>query len=281
MLYIQFCILIILTGVYMSEPIMRLKFLFFGNCYVDVYIYVFIFYLWHQIINGQFTGTCSTWGENRKLSNPSSRYKHRFWRHNKSSACSTGMMPACCTIIYYRIRMWSNNRVTYTWHHQAAGNQAMGGGGPHVMGNRNVPRPMQMVGMQRMQQQQNMSAYNLASQAGMVNPGNIPMQQQQQQRGVAAQPQHQQVSYLYIYFVFDYLSSCSSFFAILWRGCFLWNQLRRKDGLNMPGYPQQKSRRFWGKSSDMNHNTRMTLCFSKSTCSFPQDMQLFSVWNVP
>nr|GEW62888.1 cyclin-dependent kinase E-1 [Tanacetum cinerariifolium] len=66
-------------------------------------------------------------------------------------------------------------------------------------------------------QQQNMAAYNLASQAGMGgtmnNPGNIPMQ-----RGVAAQPHQQQQQQQ--------------------------NQLRRKDGMGMPGYPQQKSRRF-------------------------------------
>lgn len=99
---------------------------------------------------------------------------------------------------------------------QASGNQLSGAmGGPHVMGNRNVPRPVHMVGIQRIQQQQqqqNMAAYNLASQAGMggaMNPGNIPMQ-----RGVAAQPHQQQ------------------------------QQLRRKDGMGMPGYPQQKSRRF-------------------------------------
>lgn len=71
-----------------------------------------------------------------------------------------------------------------------------GMGGTHMMGNRNVPRPVHMVGgmqrIQQQQQQQNMSAYNLASQAGMgggtaINPGNIPMQ-----RGVAAQPHQQQ-----------------------------------------------------------------------------------------
>lgn len=97
---------------------------------------------------------------------------------------------------------------------QASGNQVSGNmGGPHVMANRNAPRPMHMVGVQRMQQQ-NMAAYNLASQAGMggaINPGNIPMQ-----RGVAAQPHQQQQQ----------------------------QQLRRKDGMGMPGYPQQKSRRF-------------------------------------
>lgn len=101
---------------------------------------------------------------------------------------------------------------------QASGNQVAGGmGGPHVMGNRNIPRPMHMPGVQRMQQQ-NMAAYNLASQAGMGgtmnNPGNIPMQ-----RGVAAQPHQQQQQQQQ-------------------------NQLRRKDGMGMPGYPQQKSRRF-------------------------------------
>nr|XP_033515306.1 cyclin-dependent kinase E-1-like [Nicotiana tomentosiformis]XP_033515307.1 cyclin-dependent kinase E-1-like [Nicotiana tomentosiformis] len=94
----------------------------------------------------------------------------------------------------------------------SSGNAASGGmQGPHVMPNRTVPRPMPMVNMQRMQPQA-MSAYNLASQAGMgagMNPGNMPMQ-----RGVAAQA-HQQ-------------------------------QMRRKDpGMGMPGYPpQQKSRRF-------------------------------------
>nr|XP_043612917.1 cyclin-dependent kinase E-1 [Erigeron canadensis] len=94
---------------------------------------------------------------------------------------------------------------------QQASNQSGGMGGPHAMANRNAPRPVHMVGVQRMQQQ-NMAAYNLASQAGMgsaMNPGNIPIQ-----RGVAAQPHQQQ------------------------------QQLRRKDGMGMPGYPQQKSRRF-------------------------------------
>lgn len=93
-----------------------------------------------------------------------------------------------------------------------SGNAASGGmHGPHVMPTRSVPRPMQMINMQRMQSQ-GVSAYNLASQAGMgagMNPGNMPMQ-----RGVSAQA-HQQ-------------------------------QMRRKDpGMGMPGYPpQQKSRRF-------------------------------------
>ncbi|XP_055828862.1 cyclin-dependent kinase E-1-like isoform X2 [Solanum dulcamara] len=94
----------------------------------------------------------------------------------------------------------------------SSGNATSGGmHGPHVMPTRSVPRPMQMVNMQRMPPQ-GMSAYNLASQAGMgagMNPGNMPMQ-----RGVSAQA-HQQ-------------------------------QMRRKDpGMGMPGYPpQQKSRRF-------------------------------------
>ncbi|KAB2614418.1 cyclin-dependent kinase E-1-like [Pyrus ussuriensis x Pyrus communis] len=75
--------------------------------------------------------------------------------------------------------------------------------------NRSVPRPM--LNMQRMQPQ-GMTAYNLASQAGMggaMNPASMPMQ-----RGVA-QAHHQQ-------------------------------QLRRKDnGMGVTGYPpQQKSRRF-------------------------------------
>ncbi|XP_029125272.1 cyclin-dependent kinase E-1 isoform X1 [Cajanus cajan] len=75
--------------------------------------------------------------------------------------------------------------------------------------NRSVPRPMNVVGMQRMPPQA-MAAYNLTSQAAMgdgMNPGGIS-----KQRGVpqAHQPQ----------------------------------QLRRKDQMGMPGYPaQQKSRR--------------------------------------
>ncbi|XP_075514683.1 cyclin-dependent kinase E-1-like isoform X1 [Primulina tabacum] len=95
----------------------------------------------------------------------------------------------------------------------SSGNAASGGmqGGPHVMQTRSVPRPMPMVGVQRMQPP-GIPAYNLASQAGMggVNPGGIPMQ-----RGVAPQA-HQQ------------------------------HQLRRKDpGMGMSGYPpQQKSRRY-------------------------------------
>ncbi|KAK4341039.1 hypothetical protein RND71_039540 [Anisodus tanguticus] len=94
----------------------------------------------------------------------------------------------------------------------SSANAASGGmQGPHVMPTRSVPRPMQMVNMQRMQPE-GMSAYNLDSQAGMgagMNPGNMPMQ-----RGVSAQA-HQQ-------------------------------QMRRKDpGMGIPGYPpQQKSRRF-------------------------------------
>lgn len=74
----------------------------------------------------------------------------------------------------------------------SSGNAASGGmHGPHVMPTRSVPRPMQMVNMPRMQPQ-GMSAYNLASQAGMgagMNPGNMPMQ-----RGVAAQAHQQQVA---------------------------------------------------------------------------------------
>lgn len=49
-----------------------------------------------------------------------------------------------------------------------------------------MPRPMPMVGMQRMQPP-GIPTYNLASQAGMGNPGGIPMQ-----RGVPPQPQQQQ-----------------------------------------------------------------------------------------
>ncbi|KAM0974098.1 hypothetical protein FF1_017346 [Malus domestica] len=90
----------------------------------------------------------------------------------------------------------------------SSGNAVSGNmSGAHV--GRSVPRPM--VNMQRMQPQ-GMTAYNLASQAGMggaMNPGGLPIP-----RGVA-QAHHQQ-------------------------------QLRRKDnGMGMPGYPpQQKSRRF-------------------------------------
>lgn len=62
--------------------------------------------------------------------------------------------------------------------------------GAHVGMNRSVPRPM--LNMPRMQPQ-GMTAYNLASQAGMgggMNPGGMPMQ-----RGVAAQAHHQQQVY--------------------------------------------------------------------------------------
>ncbi|XP_042022368.1 cyclin-dependent kinase E-1-like [Salvia splendens] len=84
--------------------------------------------------------------------------------------------------------------------------------GAHAMQNRSIPRPMPMVGMQRIQPP-GIPAYNLASQAGMgggVNPGGMPMQ-----RGVSAQAHQQQ-------------------------------QLRRKDpGMGMTGYPpQQKNKRF-------------------------------------
>ncbi|KAL6542464.1 Cyclin-dependent kinase E-1 [Orobanche minor] len=95
----------------------------------------------------------------------------------------------------------------------SSGNSMPGGmAGPHVMQNRSMPRPMAMVGMQRMQPQ-GIPAYGLASQAGIggVNPSGIPVQ-----RGVAAQTHQQQ-------------------------------QMRRKDpGMGMAGYPppQQKSRRF-------------------------------------
>ncbi|KAK6923501.1 hypothetical protein RJ641_011805 [Dillenia turbinata] len=82
--------------------------------------------------------------------------------------------------------------------------------GAHIVPNRSVPRPMPVVGMQRMQPQ-SMAAYNLSAQAGLgsgINPGGIQMP-----RGVAAA--HQQ-------------------------------QLRRKDpSMGMSGYPpQQKSRRY-------------------------------------
>lgn len=75
--------------------------------------------------------------------------------------------------------------------------------GAHSVANRSVPRPMPGVGMQRMPPQ-SMTAYNLASQAGMgmnpggsMNPGGIPMQ-----RGVSAQAhQQQQVGYLQSNFI--------------------------------------------------------------------------------
>lgn len=83
--------------------------------------------------------------------------------------------------------------------------------GSHIVPNRNVPRQMNMVGMQRVQAQ-GIAPYNISSQAGMgggLNPGGIPLP-----RGVAAQGHPQQ-------------------------------QLRRKDPGMLPGYPpQQKSRRF-------------------------------------
>lgn len=75
---------------------------------------------------------------------------------------------------------------------QASSGNAVSGGipGQHVMPNRSIPRPMHMVGMQRMQPQ-GIAGYNMASQAGMggaINPGGIPMQ-----RGVAQAHQQQQV----------------------------------------------------------------------------------------
>ncbi|OVA06933.1 Protein kinase domain [Macleaya cordata] len=95
----------------------------------------------------------------------------------------------------------------------SSGNAVSGSGvAASVVAPRPVPRPMPpMVGMQRMPGQ-GMTAFNLASQAGMpsgMNPGGIPMQR-------AASQAHQQ------------------------------QQMRRKDpGMGMTGYPpQQKSRRF-------------------------------------
>ncbi|XP_010243488.1 PREDICTED: cyclin-dependent kinase E-1 isoform X2 [Nelumbo nucifera] len=82
-----------------------------------------------------------------------------------------------------------------------------------VVAARSVPRPMPMVGMQqRVQPPPGMTAFNLASQAGMgggMNPGSsIPM------RAAAAQAHQQQ-------------------------------QLRRKDaGMGMPGYPPPQKRRY-------------------------------------
>ncbi|KAF5191171.1 cyclin-dependent kinase E-1-like, partial [Thalictrum thalictroides] len=96
----------------------------------------------------------------------------------------------------------------------SSGNAMSGSGVPASMvAARPLPRNMPpMVGMQRMPGP-GMTAYNLASQAAMgggMNPGGIPMQ-----RGPGGQPHQQQ------------------------------QQLRRKDpGMGMPGYPQQKSRRF-------------------------------------
>lgn len=59
---------------------------------------------------------------------------------------------------------------------------------------RSVPRPVNVVGMQRMHHP-GMQAYNLTSQAGMgsgMNPGGIPMQ-----RGVPQGNQQQQVCGLF------------------------------------------------------------------------------------
>ncbi|KAJ8441216.1 hypothetical protein Cgig2_024945 [Carnegiea gigantea] len=60
--------------------------------------------------------------------------------------------------------------------------------GSHIVPNRNVPRQLPMVGMQRIQPQ-GMPPYNISSQAGMggMNPGGIPVQ-----RGVSSQAHQQQ-----------------------------------------------------------------------------------------
>ncbi|XP_057538998.1 cyclin-dependent kinase E-1 isoform X6 [Amaranthus tricolor] len=83
--------------------------------------------------------------------------------------------------------------------------------GSHIVPNRNVPRQMPLVGMQRVQPQ-GIAPYNISSQAGMgggMNPGGMPMQ-----RGVASQVHPQQ-------------------------------QQRRKDPGMLSGYPpQQKPRRY-------------------------------------
>lgn len=61
--------------------------------------------------------------------------------------------------------------------------------GSHIVPNRNVPRQMPLVGIQRVQPQ-GIAPYNILSQAGMgggMNPGGMPMQ-----RGVASQVHPQQ-----------------------------------------------------------------------------------------
>lgn len=61
--------------------------------------------------------------------------------------------------------------------------------GAHAVSNRNVPRPMPGVGMQRMQAQ-GMMTYNFPGQAGAaggMNPANMPMQ-----RGMPGQAHQQQ-----------------------------------------------------------------------------------------
>lgn len=85
------------------------------------------------------------------------------------------MVCVHCSLYNYLDQVSSGNAVS--------GNMS----GAHV--GRSVPRPM--VNMQRMHPQ-GMTAYNLASQAGMggaMNPGGMPMQ-----RGVA-QAHHQQQVY--------------------------------------------------------------------------------------
>ncbi|KAL5704395.1 [pyruvate dehydrogenase (acetyl-transferring)] kinase [Ranunculus cassubicifolius] len=96
----------------------------------------------------------------------------------------------------------------------SSGNAMSGSGaGQPMVAARPMPRNMpQMVGMQQRMPGPGMQAFNLAGQGGMGggmnNPGGMPMQR------AAGQPHQQQ-------------------------------QLRRKDqGMNMPGYPQQKQRRF-------------------------------------
>lgn len=77
--------------------------------------------------------------------------------------------------------------------------------GGHVMPSRSVPRPMPMVGMQRMQPQGMANPYNnLSSQPGM-NPGSIPMQ-----RGLSAQAHQQQQQQVHFF-------SFITFFDSLWR----------------------------------------------------------------
>lgn len=81
-----------------------------------------------------------------------------------------------------------------------------------------MPRPMHMVGMQRVPTTGMTTAFNVASQAGIVPPnsGSIPMQ-----RGAAAhahqqQQQQQQVIFVAIFsfFCFMHLISFDLYFAI-------------------------------------------------------------------
>lgn len=92
---------------------------------------------------------------------------------------------------YYTLFMKKLLLFTGISHFQASSGNAVGSIGVGPVGNpRGVPRPMPMVGMQRMPAP-GMTAYGIPSQADIsgMNPGGIPMQ-----RAAAAQAAHQQVS---------------------------------------------------------------------------------------